>query len=263
MENFWAEWLNFDLGGQGRTPPSMAAIAQAPAGTEDEVCIAAPDSGYRGVENQLYRVEVHAVTGEVATMKWSRDNGTAVYPIDTITGAEIAVLSLGRDRRLGIEVGDWVEIVDDDQALRPRAEALHLVVDVDPLDLVVTLADPPLTKTGRDPDRHPLLRRWDQQPAGDPADWANGLPIVRDQWMDLEDGVRVKFGNGGEFRTGDYWLVPARVQTGDVAWPDGGDASSPRAPFGTLYRYAPLAIVSPTGTVTTLRKTFAPLAPLP
>jgi hypothetical protein len=35
----------------------------------------------------------------------------------------------------------------------------------------------------------------------------------------LEDGVQIQFSADGEYRTGDYWLIPARVATGNVAWP--------------------------------------------
>jgi hypothetical protein len=33
-------------------------------------------------------------------------------------------------------------------------------------------------------------------------------------WLDLEDGVQIQFSDGGEYLTGDYWLIPARVATG-------------------------------------------------
>jgi hypothetical protein len=46
-----------------------------------------------------------------------------------------------------------------------------------------------------------------------------------------------------EYRTGDYWLIPARTATGDVEWP--GDVGDPEAqpPHGIDQHYAPLAIV--------------------
>ncbi|HEX8919833.1 MAG TPA: DUF6519 domain-containing protein, partial [Pyrinomonadaceae bacterium] len=42
----------------------------------EEACVTPPDSKYRGVENHLYRVEIHrGGNASEATFKWSRDNG--------------------------------------------------------------------------------------------------------------------------------------------------------------------------------------------
>jgi len=45
------------------------------------------------------------------------------------------------------------------------------------------------------------------------------------------------------YRTGDYWLIPARTATGDVEWP--GPVGKPEAvpPHGIEHHYAPLAII--------------------
>ncbi len=51
------------------------------------------------------------------------------------------------------------------------------------------------------------------------------------------------------YRTGDYWLIPARVATGDVEWPrealSAGAARRPlaRLPAGVNHHYAPLGVV--------------------
>lgn len=58
------------------------------------------------------------------------------------------------------------------------------------------------------------------------------------------------------YRTGDYWLIPARTATGDVEWPtdtvtdaQGNATHSPiaRGPDGVIHHYAPLAIVTISG----------------
>ena len=42
-------------------------------------------------------------------------------------------------------------------------------------------------------------------------------------FRDLEDGVQVRVcGGGRRYRTGDYWTIPARTNTGDVEWPTEG-----------------------------------------
>jgi hypothetical protein len=107
---------------------------------------------------------------------------------------------------------------------------------------------------------HPLLRRWDQQ-TGDPS--AGGvalvagavpIPSAAGQWVDLEDGVQVLFDEVGEatYRSGDYWLIPARVATGNVVWPlEAGTGQQlvpvAKPPDGIDHHYAPLAIITSIG----------------
>jgi hypothetical protein len=72
-------------------------------------------------------------------------------------------------------------------------------------------------------------------------------------WIDLEDGIEIQFmpinkkGEAHRYRTGDYWLIPARVSTGDIEWPvehkDGGIGPISQPPFGIRHHYAPLAIL--------------------
>jgi hypothetical protein len=49
------------------------------------------------------------------------------------------------------------------------------------------------------------------------------------------------------YRSGDYWLVPARTATGDVLWPRGVDqARLPLAqpPHGVEHHFAPLGVAT-------------------
>ena len=63
------------------------------------------------------------------------------------------------------------------------------------------------------------------------------------QRIELEDGVLVEF-EDADYRTGDYWLIPARVASGDIEWP--GDSADPdaRPPHGVQQVYAPLAYIA-------------------
>jgi outer membrane protein OmpA-like peptidoglycan-associated protein len=111
----------------------------------------------------------------------------------------------------------------------------------------------------------PLLRRWDQKSAA--------LPVREGIWIDLEDGVQVQFSPDGRYRTGDYWLIPARTETGDVVWPaedgpDGDRVPTPQAPDGIHHHVAPLAriTVADGGSVqcdAECRCTFEPLPACP
>ena len=229
----------------------------------DDPCIIPPEARYRGAENQLYRVEIHdGGTGEadknVATFKWSRDNGAVVFGIRSLQGETATLDTLGPDARRSLQEGDWVEVVDDYSVLRFAPRPLVRVKAIDRVDFEVTLAE------GADDDdalMHPLLRRWDQGSAP--------IPVEEGTWIDLEDGVQVYFEPGGTYRTGDYWLIPARTATGDVLWPadthDDG-TTSPRAlpPHGIEHHYAPLARITLDGNgnvtcVADCRCTFDPL----
>ncbi|MEO7911576.1 MAG: DUF6519 domain-containing protein [Roseiflexaceae bacterium] len=248
----------------------LKARAIQPASTP-EPCNIPPDARYRGAENQLYRVEVHlGGTVGAATFKWSRENGAVIFAIRQISATQITLEGLGHDARLGLQAGDWVEIVDDDYTLQNRAAALLQVDAVDYDESVVTLKAAPDSTIGRDPAKHPLLRRWDQR-AGDARDaTGDGLVIVegeRDQnWIELEDGIEIQFQPGRTYRSGDYWLIPARIATGDVEWPGRAGAPAAVEPRGIMHHYAPLwkISVSSAGAVTaddanSLRLTITPI----
>jgi hypothetical protein len=206
-------------------------------------------------------VEVHNSGGAgEATFKWSRENGSLVFPIEATNGSVITLVHVGRDERLGLKVGDWVEAVDDDSARRGGNPGLLLqVIAIDRLDRKVTLEDSLLGSVGKDFNKHPLLRRWDHKwdskrdaIEADPNRKRNGLPILEgikdSDWITLEDGIQIRFqpskGESNYYRTGDYWLIPARTTTGGIEWP-GWDTKDPtsRPPRGVEHHYAPLAII--------------------
>jgi len=231
-----------------------------------ELCVIPPESRYRGAENALYRVEVHAggVTGgqHPPTFKWSRNNGSANFPIRTIADKTIRLEHLGRDAYSGLQEGDWVEVIDDVIAGSESSGALVQVEKVNRNHLSVTVAlpsdAPPIQLRGG----HPLLRRWDHASvAEDP--FGGALPITekpdtadgrKGGWIDLEDGIQIWFAQGGRYFPGDYWLIPARTATGNIVWPhqvnlkgepergvDGNLVPEALTPHGPQHHYAPLA----------------------
>lgn len=234
-------------------PMLRAAVANASAPEQDPTTAPA-DVPYRGFENQLYRVEIHT-GGRVgrATFKWSRDNGSIEHGLESLTAAGeqgelTAKLSrLWVDVRSGLEPGDWVELLDDGWTPAGDPAALLQVKTITQSTREIVLAGA-LGAYEFDPATHPYLRRWDQSPAvraGDNAIEVTEVPPGADEWIELEDGVRVQFvAAGGEYQRGDYWLLPARTATGGVLWP-----SSRRGPLALVaagparYR-APLALVT-------------------
>jgi hypothetical protein len=215
-------------------------------------CILPPASGYRSLENQLYRVEIHHAGGfGNATFKWSRENGSVVAAViappnsnaTTAAGPTFNVASLGRDAELGFTGPlDWIEALDDRDELGTGSGTLLQVDHVDPGPVTITTKTTPATPL--DLARHPKLRRWEQKGNG----LGNGILIADGNPIALEQGVEVVFSNG-DFRVGDYWLIPARTATdqefGTIEWPVDA-ARNPLAlpPRGVIHRYAPLAVVT-------------------
>ena len=87
-------------------PPSagrITTLANAPVAPTDP-CILPDQGGYRGIENRLYRVQIH-LGGDAATArwKWSRENASVVsrvLAIATSGGASTLTLDrTGRDAR--------------------------------------------------------------------------------------------------------------------------------------------------------------------
>jgi hypothetical protein len=247
-----ATWTNLLNKLQPKERGRLAAKAREPRTEEStDPCIISPDALYRGAENQLYRVEIHTggTTNSVprATFKWSRDNGSNVYPVLTVKDKMVFLEHLGRDSRSGLQAGDWVEIVTDEYTPLRRAQPLSQVESVDPIGMTVTLKTaPPANALGK----YPMLRRWDQRTGDqnvgglelndddDDKDRDNAA-FIKAQWLNLEDGIQVRFEAGRTYVAGDYWLIPARTATGDIQWPRGDNPMLP--PQGITHHYAPLA----------------------
>jgi hypothetical protein len=273
----WAAWVEtWRSQNRGMLKAATGDVSDADF---ENPCITPPEARYRGAENQLYRVEVHA-SGKAgdATIKWSRDNASSTYPVTLLAGGEVTLGYLGRDSRHGIEPGQWVELVDDNLALQGEVRPLGKVKAVDRERMMVTVEwpeDPDLPTYDREEEyksKHVLLRRWDHtdresvpgQPNFDPATGTLFIEESDDpdsnRWLALENGIRISFSkSAGEdhyYQSGDYWLIPARVATGDVEWPWERDASGDvvmsnnrpvpekRPPHGVEHHYAPLAVIT-------------------
>jgi hypothetical protein len=210
------------------------------AAPADDPCELPPEGGYRGLENQLYRVEIHdpGQPGAGATFKWSRENASVGSRVSRVLSpTRVEVQSLGRDDVLRFSTGDWVEFIDDVRELSGRAGELRRVTvddDARTLAFTGTLGDllPP------DPDdlaelaaRNLRVRRWDQKgrvlrvttggggsgtaPAFDldgPSS-TGAIPVPATGTLLLENGITVSFeGSGGAgLRTGDHWVFAART----------------------------------------------------
>ncbi|MFI5689359.1 DUF6519 domain-containing protein [Streptomyces sp. NPDC051636] len=259
----------FDTWARRESAPSarLAARSERPEHADEDPCLVRPDARYRGPENQLYRVEVHA-GGEAkdATFKWSRENGSVVFPVDELDGTWVQLATLGFDDKLDLDVGDLVEFTDTAYASRLEPLPLLRVEELDLPGRRVRLSGEPAPRVGRLPHLHPFLRRWDHHEGprrkGRTAALKGGaVPVTEGEWLPLEDGVEVYFAQGGTYRTGDHWIIPARTATGSVEWPaDPARRPLLQAPAGIARHFAPLALIKGEGSPVDLRRVFPPLA---
>ncbi|ASL26568.1 DUF6519 domain-containing protein [Azotobacter chroococcum] len=260
--------------------PSAARLTTSTGELPDapNPCLPPPSAGYKGLENQLYRVEIHrggaqndthhrVAQGDKATFKWSRDNATVASRVSAIpTPTTIVVESVGRDGYLRFSNGDWIEILDDWHELHGLPGVLRRIRaggGVDDATRTITLeaALPdglfPVDAQGVPVDaRNTRVRRWDQagkvlQADGsvfhdlDASGESDGIPIPpAGTSLFLEHGIQVSFDTepaGGEFKAGDHWVFAARATDGTI------DLLNKAPPRGIHHHYARLSVISDLG----------------
>ncbi|MEX8521111.1 MAG: DUF6519 domain-containing protein [Leptothrix sp. (in: b-proteobacteria)] len=231
---------------------------------------------FRGVENQLYRVEIHrggklGDTDLPPTFKWSRDNGTVAYAVESAAfddGRQVQVTLTGwaRDDTAALAAGQVVEFNGNAEHAHHLIGALFEVASVESgrRSLTLTQLAPPDGKVvpievRPAAEESLVLRRWDQ---GATARKNSGMAIVEGavvieegRWLEIEDGIEVRFealkGKARHvYRAGDYWLVTARVVTNEVEWPRKNGKPLAVGPLGVKHHYAPLALLDVTASET-------------
>jgi hypothetical protein len=233
---------------------------------EPSPCLVPPAAGYRGLENQLYRVEVH--TGGpigTATFKWSRDNGTVASRATHINPARdrVTVERIGRDDVLRFNDGDWVEVTDDWRTLHNEPGELRRIRVAGGVDKTARTLEFDTALTGglfptdaqqaTDPLRNTIVRRWDQAgqvrredgTAAEDLDLAGSpgeitIPPIGTRLF-LEHGILVDFDldpAGGEFKSGDYWAFAARSVDASI------ETLELAPPRGIHHHYARLSVVT-------------------
>ena len=271
-------------GWQAATAPSAGRLSTdtGDPAFDPNPCQVPPAAGYRGLENQTYRVEVH--TGGpigTATFKWSRDNATVASRVSHINPARdrITVDSVGRDDVLRFHDGDWVEVTDDHRELHGlpgELRRIRVAGGVD--DTARTLSFDVALPAGAFPTdaqqatqaaRNTRVRRWDQSGQVrrengtvatnlDNAGSTGAIPIPGGTTrLFLEHGILVDFSldpAGGEFKTGDHWVFAARSVDASV------EILNNAPPLGIHHHYARLAIVNFPDGETDCRTLWPPIA---
>jgi hypothetical protein len=262
------------------TTPSGGRLSSRANGvpTTTDLCKLPPSGGYRGLENRLYRIEIHQpgagnTTGG-ATFKWSRDNASIGTQITKISSDRLTLTlaSLGKDAYQRLAAGDWIEVTDDwiEFGSQPGVQSPMLadgasgvmaqVKQVHPESATVELVTAiPNIFNASDASRNTRLRKWDQKgkvldDAGtvlvdlDAAGSLGVIPVpAAGTWVQLEDGVEINFDTIStyDFHNGEYWNFVARTADASVETLD-------RArPLGPHHHFCPLAVVAfPANTAT-------------
>lgn len=225
-----AGWSNLIRPSSGRLSTGSYEL---PASADP--CELPPTGGYRGLENQTYRVEIHAggLPGS-ASFKWSRENASVASRVTAIVSpGELELASLGRDEVLRFSTGDWVEISNDLRELQQEAGVLRRIT-VDDAASRISFA-PPLPTQLLQAGRNLRVRRWDQRhevlratgnggtaihqdldAAG--SDGSITVPASASTELLIEHGISVRFSaeSGRGFKPGDYWVFAARTADGSV-----------------------------------------------
>jgi hypothetical protein len=239
----------FDCGAQSAAWDALTAAssgqleAQAePDDPSESACVVPARAGYRGLENQLYRVEVHRVVSATNIgVKWSRENASVVVGWtgqDNLDPAKLTVSGTGRDAVLGLAANQWIELTDDAREQRGEVGLLVKIIKVE--GNVLTIDPGGQTVAYSDFAANPKIRRWDM-----PANLGEIVVTTGAvAWTELELGVQIRL-KAGVFRPGDYWLIPARTVTADIAWPRTAATPPqpiPQPPLGVKHHYCRLAI---------------------
>jgi Family of unknown function (DUF6519) len=237
----WATWV------ETLRPPRRGCLKAKVKRSEESInpCLIAPDSRYRGTENQLYRVEIHSPGPHgQATFKWSRDNGA------TASECSLIDTELILTHPSGFAANQWVELTNSEQELHGKPGTLVKVTKVEADRLII--GSPVAKPAGLGEEDWPTkVRRWDHLESEYQVSKGGAIPLVESSsnWLELEDGIQIQFlpsEDDNQYQTGDYWLIPARVATGDIEWPNDVlvvDEGAPIAmpPEGISHHYAPLA----------------------
>ena len=264
----------------------IVAASSVPPGP----CSLSPTAGYSGLENQLYRVEIHqsgsaspspagtAAATRTATFKFSNNDASIFTPVTAISGATLTVRSFGKDNQaLGLRPGDWIEITNDLLELNGEAGELHLIVAVDFTANKITLDSAPgipLAPLGQPDTLRTRVTRWDQAGVVYESDgttvWVDlnasggaGIPVPPSgTTLILENGITAQFdlaSPAGSFQTGDFWNFAARTADASV------EILTQAAPFASITTIAVWVLVDfrpSKPTVTDCRRLFPALANL-
>jgi hypothetical protein len=218
---------------------------------EQDPCKPLQGTGYKRLENHLYRIEVHngGPVGE-ATFKWSRNNACYVTRLITVDNRILSFDDPAKKAQFEFKPKQWIEISDEGRTLRGEPGVMAEIEQIDGNNITIKEW---LGNNGKDVCPHifgnkPTIRIWDRDENKTTGPAKGVHPIVEREWTSLESGIEIRFESIGSYKAGDFWIVPARVATGDIEWPrDASNTPIMRPPHGIKHSYAPVAILKHSG----------------
>lgn len=249
-EDSFPEWDDLIKPSAGRL-----STGETPVDSDENPCLIPQSGGYRGLENRLYRVEIHnGGPAGTATFKWARHNASVASAVTHIDGTKLTVTQTQWDSLRRFKMDDWVEVSDDNLEFAGLPGIMAQITGIDYATNTITLDDltagtfplkPSTTETL--PERHTRIRKWEQSGAMEDTDggsttFSDGLNTVPGTGTHIivEKGITINFElepASGEFKTGDYWLFAVRTEDASV------EKLNEAPPLGTHHHYARLAIV--------------------
>lgn len=212
-------WNTFAQRSKDRKPSMKACAKQCPVSGNMTI----NSTGYRRLQNQLYRVEIHKpgqvvdgqpgnASNQKATFKWSRDNGSIVSLIENSQDIQKGIITIrvsAQDAWSSSKTGQWIELIDEARELKGLPGQLARLNRVSGNKIEFDAA----SLDGDSLQAPTKVRRWDHTTK-------ESSIFTRTKWVELEDGIKVQFNEDSEYKTGDYWLIPARASTNDIEWPN-------------------------------------------
>jgi len=186
----------------------------------------------------------------VPTFKWSRYNGSRVFPIASVDSRGWAALAIGYGEQPDLQEGGWVELGSRATELAGQTDPLYQIVEINEISRMVRLFPlPPVT------EENGLLRVWDQMDSlVVPA--SGTVAAHAGEWIDLEKGVQIEFDGQGLHHAGDSWSFVTRKVLGGVDWPRESGQPCFMPPQSGKHVFAPLAWIDLADGVPSIRASY-------
>ena len=202
-----------------------------------------PSSGYTGLENRLYRVEIHkggnANSSEPPTFKWSNRNGVDAAKVDEINSNTLTI-GYRQGNGVNFEKEDWIEMIDDRHVLHGMPGSFVRISKIEDKKITFdssSLLGESVSSIAFPRKYNPIIRKWN----GNKTPLQKVIPGDDGYNISLENGIEIQF-TEGTYRSGDYWMFSVRTEVG-VLWEKENGEPKFRHPDGIEHHYCPLALL--------------------
>ena len=226
------EWKNL-INRSEEAGTLTAKTGQLQQTNNDPCCDLQLDSGYTGIDNSLYRVEIHNKN----SFKFSDDNASTAARVINIIGNKISISYQSKGTIRQFTRGDFVELRDrrlDDWSLSgPIVKLLDVQESGEGFDLVFDETSKLHYKIDNStfPQQfNPKVIKWKSSAIDISA-------LSNNNSFKIENNIEISFSKQ-DYNNQSFWDIPARVKEGDIIWPrDEKGKSRPLRPLGIKHHY--------------------------